>query len=208
METFSCVAWKRRDFSPTYVLRIGAKRESFSCQKAKRLWRVREKIWKELIDERVIKIENDKIVINFLDEQLQEREELSKKNSRNVAKRYQKPSIQPTVVESGSTANSDLVYNKEERIIRREDKREEESEIPSPLADEEFMYSIKKNYPKADYEKSWELCKNYHLNGPSPPTELWQWRQKFQTWLDIESKKITPQKEFVKIDQRERLKNL
>ena len=41
--------------------------------KAKKLFKVRAKCWEELIEERAIKIQDDKIVISFLDEQLQER---------------------------------------------------------------------------------------------------------------------------------------
>lgn len=102
--------------------------------KAKRLWKVSEKVWKELIEERVIKIEDDKIIISFLDEQLNERVELSKKNSKNVSKRYEKQGFKSTPVENGTTTKQVPVYNKEEKreeekIIREEEKRGEESEL-------------------------------------------------------------------------------
>jgi len=111
--------------------------------KAKRLWKVSEKVWKELIDENVIKVEEDKISISFLDEQLEERTELSKQNSKNVSKRYQKQSIEVTPVENGTTAKVNPVYNIEERkgekkIIIEEERRED------ALADLGLEVSVKK----------------------------------------------------------------
>ncbi|HTH58278.1 MAG TPA: hypothetical protein VL728_19665 [Cyclobacteriaceae bacterium] len=105
-----------------------SKQGDLFLSKAKRHFKAPEKIWKELIEERVIKIVGEKIVISFLDEQLAEREIISKQNSDNVSKRYQKRTIEATPVEIRSTDNSRLVYNKEEK--RREEKivRGEESE--------------------------------------------------------------------------------
>lgn len=78
-----------------------------------------------LIEEGIIKVdENDCLLINFLDEQIKERDELSKKNSKNGAKggRPKKPK-KPTALISESELKAKK-SNIEER--RGEEKREEE----------------------------------------------------------------------------------
>jgi hypothetical protein len=88
--------------------------------------------------------------------------------------------------------------------------QDEGQEQGTPLQDEIFMGTIKKNYPNMNYEKLWVSCYNWHIEKPSPPTLLWQWKQKFQTWLDVETNKnpkVTG-KANNGIDQRERMKNL
>lgn len=112
--------------------------------KAKRLFKVREKVWQELIEERCIKVSEDKISISFLDEQLLEREELSKQNSKNVAKRYEKPNIEPTTVEIGITPTLQVEYNKEgeksieEKSISKEKEKREEAR--ATLGDRNFEW--------------------------------------------------------------------
>lgn len=75
-------------------------------------------VWDELIAEGVIKIVDDNIRINFLDEQLAERKQLSVTNSKNVTKRWKKPASDTTVVPSNNDGINP-VYNKEEK--RREE---------------------------------------------------------------------------------------
>jgi uncharacterized protein YdaU (DUF1376 family) len=163
--------------------------------KAKKLFKVREKCWQELIDERAIKLNEDKISISFLDEQLSERNEVSVKNSLNGSKggRPKKPTALIPVSEIKPNES-----NIEERREEDSKKREEEKRVDLPLDDEIFTEFLEKNFPSVDLRKAWAACHNYHSNGPSPPTELWQWKQKLQTWLDIESNKnnnrIKPQK--------------
>lgn len=75
-------------------------------------------VWDELIAEGVIKIVDDNIRINFLDEQLAERKQLSVTNSKNVTKRWKKPASD-TVVLPLNNDGINPVYNKEEK--RREE---------------------------------------------------------------------------------------
>jgi len=46
--------------------------------------------WEQLINDKVIKVKGDKVIINFLDEQLKERGKLSNTNSENAAKGWEK----------------------------------------------------------------------------------------------------------------------
>lgn len=60
------------------------------------------------------------------------------------------------------------------------------------LLDEGYRIMIEKNFPGADLAKSFRECWTYHSAGPSPPEHIWQWRQKFTTWLSIERQRKQP----------------
>jgi hypothetical protein len=160
--------------------------------KAKRLFKVREKVWQELIDECCIKVNEDKISITFLDEQLFEREELSKQNSKNVAKRYEKQTIEPTTVEIGNTPPMQVEYNKEgEKSKEKESKEkvnERETVCTQIFSDEIFIDGLKSTHNGKDLRQAFNECYNHHSNAPNPPTETWQWKQKLNTWLTISPK--------------------
>jgi hypothetical protein len=98
-----------------------------SLSKAKRRYNFcADLVWDELINEGIIKLQGDKITINFLNEQLEERKLLSKQNAKNIKKRWNKD-IDTTVLRpnnDGKDSVYGVVYNKEEK--RREEKREEE----------------------------------------------------------------------------------
>lgn len=81
-------------------------------------------LMEELIEMGVIKLKDDQMAvsISFLDEQLEERKDLSSKNSKNVAKRWQKGGSDTTVLPPENVGNTKS-YNKEER--RGEEKRED-----------------------------------------------------------------------------------
>lgn len=76
--------------------------------------------WKQLISERIIKVENDMIIINFLDEQFGERKQLSDKNRDNALKRHKKDATAQPPHSDGIA----MAHNIEEK--RKEERREEE----------------------------------------------------------------------------------
>lgn len=78
-------------------------------------------VWDELLNEKIIKLDGEFIVINFLDEQFRDRDKLSKTNSQNVAKRWQKQTNHTDVLPSYNDRIGS-VYNIEEK--REEKKRE------------------------------------------------------------------------------------
>lgn len=95
---------------------------NLSITKAKRRYNgCNTTVWSELINEQIIKIDGDNIVINFLDEQFQERKKLSKTNSKNVSKRWKKAKENTTVIRPNND-RKDSVYNIEEK--REEEKKE------------------------------------------------------------------------------------
>jgi len=95
-----------------------------SLTKAKRRYKeCNTTVWDELINEKIIKVNGDSIVINFLDEQFLERSKLSNTNAENVRKRWEKAHSDTTVLQPNNDGTS-AVYNKEEK--REEEKKKEE----------------------------------------------------------------------------------
>lgn len=101
--------------------------------------------WKELISDSIIKVEEDSIIINFLDEQFSELNETSKKNSTNASKgwekRRKKMPINATPLPTISNGTT-LASNKEE--IRKEQIKEEEKIGENMLTHLGLEFSIKK----------------------------------------------------------------
>ena len=189
-------------------LSFSKSKKRFKCKKA----------WEELIKEEIIKIKNDKISINFLDQQFSDRQKLSKQNSKNIKERW-KGDKSDTSVSNSYNGRIDSVYNIEER--RREKKREEEKReekrkttpteteiFDEMISDETYVSNLKKNYPNADLKKNFSGCWLFHSQRPSPPEHQWEWRQKLQTWLAINKDK--PQRKEVgriKIESFEELQS-
>lgn len=133
--------------------------------KAKRLFKVREKTWKELIDERVIKINEDKISISFLDKQLIERGKKALINAKNGEKGGRPKSENNPVGLSSVSERKANESNKEEKrgeekIIRGEEKREDtlpllgiDLSVEKILKDEMWIHNIR------------HLTKNKNLEG-------------------------------------------
>jgi hypothetical protein len=46
-------------------------------------------------------------------------------------------------------------------------------------------------HPGKDIKQAFEECWFHHSSSPSPPQELWEWRQKLNTWLSIKGKTET-----------------
>lgn len=191
--------------------------------KAKKLFKVRAKCWQELIEERAIKIQDDKIVINFLDEQLQDRAKKSALNAKNGVKGGRPKSENNPAGFASVSENKANETNKEEKRVeesRVEEKREEESRDTLPflgidvsvkklLDDERWIFNIR------------HLTKNKNLEGAARSSFLWleTKQERFKTATVNDLKRVTiswlennkPIPEQVKINaqsQRERMANL
>lgn len=87
--------------------------------------------WESLINDRVIKLDGDNIVINFLDEQFEERGKLSSTNAENAAKGWEKRRQNATAQPSQS-GRIKVACNIEEK--REEEKRKKEKRREEPVA--------------------------------------------------------------------------
>lgn len=116
-----------------------------SLSKSKRRFKCDERIWKELIDDKIIKIDHDQIVINFLKEQLKERGLRSETNSDNgkLGGRPRKQDVKAIAFhdESEMKANESNIEKR-----REEENREEESSIETFGQKSKFHIGVKKVY--------------------------------------------------------------
>jgi hypothetical protein len=48
-----------------------------------------------------------------------------------------------------------------------------------------------RDWTEQDIKQAWEECYQHHSVTPSPPQEVWQWRQKLNSWISIKGKPKT-----------------
>lgn len=123
-----------------------------SLAKAKRRFsQIDATVFDELINDRIIKVNGDEVVINFLDEQLEERGKLSEKNAENAAKGWEKRKKEATA-EPPHNEPIYLACNIEEK--REEQRRREEKKKEKTVAVESKFFG-------EDVQAAWEDWKKY-----------------------------------------------
>lgn len=55
------------------------------------------------------------------------------------------------------------------------------------FTDEIFVSELSSTHRGKDLKQAFEECYTHHSNAPNPPSEIWQWKQKLNTWLVIKS---------------------
>lgn len=71
--------------------------------------------------------------------------------------------------------DSDLNINKKSKL-----------EIFQTLfGDDIFIEQLNRTHKGKDLKQAFEECYTHHSNAPNPPQELWEWKQKLNTWLTI-----------------------
>jgi uncharacterized protein YdaU (DUF1376 family) len=53
------------------------------------------------------------------------------------------------------------------------------------FTDERFITDLGLAHKGKDLKKAFEECYVHHSNAPNPPENIWEWRQKLNTWLSI-----------------------
>lgn len=94
----------------------------------------------------------------------------SKKNTPKNEKAYAKHMETITINEN---ENETINTNKESKLEIFE----------SIFNDERFVEELSIAHKGKKLQDAWEQCWIYHSQTPSPPTEVWQWKQKLSTWL-------------------------
>lgn len=69
------------------------------------------------------------------------------------------------------------------------------------FSDESYVEELQSIHQDKNLKQAFNECYIHHSNAPNPPAELWQWRQKLNSWLtgkrpDWKDKKQTPKKKF------------
>lgn len=52
------------------------------------------------------------------------------------------------------------------------------------FADELYVENLTRLFPKKNLQEAFDKCWMYHSVKPSPPEELWEWKQKLGSWLE------------------------
>jgi len=138
-----------------------------------------------LIDSKLIKIKNDFIVINFLDEQMKERKKIAKRNKANGLKGG-RPKTQS--VSSGLAKKNPNITNKEEK--RREEKKEKkvnQKKFTPPSLEDVKKYFDEKGYTEYSADKAF----NYYSTADwkdSKGNQVRNWKQKMiSVWFKPEN---------------------
>lgn len=53
------------------------------------------------------------------------------------------------------------------------------------FTDQRFVTDLQITHKGKDINQAWNECYTHHSSGPSPPNELWEWKQKLNSWLTI-----------------------
>lgn len=75
-----------------------------------------------------------------------------------------------------------------------ENKNESVSKVKifeSLFSDELFVEQLTMTHKGKDIKHAFEECYTHHSNAPNPPQELWEWKQKLNTWLSIKKSERT-----------------
>lgn len=170
----------------------------------------------ELMQHEIFRVEDNFVRIDFLDEQLSEFGQASDKRRKAAEKRWSGH------VKKDPDESALQVHMQSNAIKRREEEKREE-EPPAPTFEEikeslfgeseqrwvDEMTRLYGKWGPTEFDK----CYQYHSNTASPPVALWQWRQKFGTWLSIKNdraadKEIKPPEAYDKFSEAEYNKTL
>lgn len=115
----------------------------------------------------------------------------------------------PNLVNQNSTKPKNFGYpfsdiDNDNGSLDLKNKKESQQKIEDALfSDEQFVEKLTYTHKGKDLRQAFRECYVHHSNGPNPPVEIWQWRQKLNTWLTIkpeERKKQTPKRKKLTLD--------
>jgi hypothetical protein len=140
-----------------------------------------------LCDEKIIEVIEGNIYINFLSEQLNEFDDISKKNSKNAKDGWEKRRKSKENKELCGGNATALNLQCESNAIR-EDKRKEKKVIYTPLIDEVILYFTDNGYTKESAVKAFNF---YDVANwvDTKGNKVKNWKQKMQgVWFKEENK--------------------
>lgn len=135
--------------------------------------------------------------IGWVDEKIKEREAFSESRRNNRRKKTQDKHMNNIC----KTCDEDMVIEDEDgNGIELENKKESpENSVPREtptehletklqvfadiFGDEMFIEQLAMTHRGKDIKQAFEECYTHHSNAPNPPLELWEWKQKLNTWL-------------------------
>ena len=159
----------------------------------------------ELINEGIIKVNDDNISINFLDEQFEKASGQSKANSENgkkgAAKRWAKKGKDSESIATPSKKDSESIALREDKIKEeeiREDKIKEDNIILEVLLKSETQFAIEKNLRNfgleiPDYNSAVNMFSDKLIAEDDVYKSQNEIRKHFSNWLKLELKSLKKQ---------------
>lgn len=160
---------------------------------------------RELLAEKVLTIDGDFLCQKRMikDNQLSLVRANAGSKGGKVAQAKPKPKGEPNsenenVIEFATEGKNEIVNEDERESKIVKGKLEVFEEL---FSDDQFIEGLSMTHKGKDLKQAFEECYIHHSNAPNPPRELWQWRQKFNTWLSIKKTEKKNGKGFT--DKRE-----
>jgi hypothetical protein len=75
--------------------------------------------------------------------------------------------------------------NENEDVIEINTKKSKLEIFQTLFSDDIFIEQLNRTHKGKDLKQAFEECYTHHSNAPNPPQELWEWKQKLNTWLTI-----------------------
>lgn len=119
---------------------------------------------------------------------------------RNQKQTTVKPDTQPKT-NTGSTV-VEPIEDEEEIEDEKKNKKEPISKLEifeALFSDDLYVEQLSMTHKGKDLKQAFEECYTHHGNAPNPPTEIWEWKQKLNTWLTIKRHERTDKKSSIKI---------
>lgn len=136
--------------------------------KVKRRFKAKKSVYDELINDEIIKINDDNITISFLDEQLVERDKQSKQNSKTAKERWEREKANANALQTQSEGST-------ESVPLREEQEQEDNKNTPPSIDEVIEYLKEKEYSKEFAIRIHEHYSNQNwLNALGNPVKGWK----------------------------------
>ncbi len=136
----------------------------------------------------------------FYSERLRKEFHKSKKSSEEQTTRANKRWKKNTASDPASDGVLPVNGNGNGNGIKKEKESFSKLEIFEALfSDELYVEQLSMTHKGKDLKQAFEECYTHHGNAPNPPVELWEWKQKLNTWLTIKRNERTDKKSNLKI---------
>lgn len=125
-----------------------------------------------------------------LETEMTKRKEYSKSRARNRASKKDMKHISNTHVDTHVSHVENEIENEDGFKIKKE--LIDKSELCEAIfTDERYITDLEIAHKGKDLMEAWNECWAHHSVAVNPPVEVWEWKQKLNTWLTIKGKNKT-----------------
>lgn len=175
------------------LLKAQKKHRKFSIQLIQKvLGRDFETCWPSI--ELVLQKEGDLYFIGWVHDSMENRAAHAAKQKKRIQDYWDKKKAtglnqtntteQPNQERGNSLENENAIENENDFKNKKESLSKLEI-FGALFSDDLFVEQLTRGHKGKNPEEAFEQCYTHHISGPSPPTEVWEWKQKLNTWLSI-----------------------